>query len=251
MGLNATIFPDLDVPTLDVDFTRWVPTTMDRQAGAVMASYVEELDRRLEVTAWRDAGRRIVIAHSFGGMLALAWWLHHGGAGPSRIDGLVLIGTTAGPMFDVVQTRLFRLGTGDVRLPVTPFMGLWNTPALTRALHRLLGGRNEPERVDFRTLRHHGDLAVGLASWRGTDWRARRAHRLAMWGFDVRNQLRDVTVPTVVLHGSRDRLFTTDTAADLAHRLPGAEFRLIEDAGHLLPLTHGEEVQRAVQDFWD
>ncbi len=251
MGLNATIFPDLDVPTLDVDFTRWVPTTMDCHTGAVMASYVEELDRQLDVEAWRDAGRRIVIAHSFGGMLALAWWLHHGGAGPAQIDGLVLIGATAGPMFDVVRACLFAVGSGDVRFPVTPFLGLWNTRALTRALHRLVGGRSEPEHVDFRTLRYRGDLVVGLASWRGTDWRARRAHRLAMWGFDVRNQLQDMAVPTIVLHGDRDRLFTTATAADLAHRLPGAEFRLVADAGHLLPLTHGAEVQRAARSFWD
>jgi pimeloyl-ACP methyl ester carboxylesterase len=104
-------------------------------------------------------------------------------------------------------------------------------------------------KVDFRTLRHRSDLAVGLAGWRNTDWRARMAYRQAMDGFDVRHRLPEIGVPTVVLHGTRDRLFPLQAARRLAEGLPNAELRVIPGAGHVLPLTHGESVLLAVRDL--
>jgi 3-oxoadipate enol-lactonase/4-carboxymuconolactone decarboxylase len=76
-----------------------------------------------------------------------------------------------------------------------------------------------------------------------------RSYRCAMRGFDVRGMLGDIGVPTIVLHGTEDTLFATSVAEDLARRLPDAELRLVEGAGHVLSLTHGEEVRRAVGDL--
>src|SRR5688572_32538775 len=77
MTLNATIFPAFPFPTITADFTRLVlgrngasPALAARRMGV----YVDLLDEILTAEPAWHAERRIVIAHSFGGMLALAWW---------------------------------------------------------------------------------------------------------------------------------------------------------------------------------
>ena len=72
-----------------------------------------------------------------------------------------------------------------------------------------------------------------------------------MKGFDVRTRLHEIHVPTIVLHGTADSLFALRTAEKLAAGLPRAELRVVEGAGHGLPLTHGGEVVRAVRDLAD
>lgn len=251
MTLNASIFPDLDVPTVAVDFNE---LALGRDGRAVidarMDVYRRLLDDLLDRRPEWDAPRRFVIAHSFGGMLALHWLLAHGGAGIARIDGLLLIATTAGRMFDVVRLRLGRLGGREHRLPVNYLMPIWNTRVVTRAVKRMMtGGSLAAERVNFRSLDDRSDLALDVAGWRNTDWRAMRSYRSAMRGFDVRDRLGEITVPTIVLHGTEDGLFPLSVARDLAGRLPRAELRIVPGAAHGLPLTHGPVVQRALRDL--
>ncbi len=251
MALNASIFPALELPTLAVDFNELALA----RGGAAAAHEGMELYRRMldefldGMAPWAGA-HRIVIAHSFGGMLALHWLLTHRCQGVARIDGLVLVATSAGPMFDVVRLRVGRVRGRERRLPLKHLMPVWNTRLVTRAVKRALTrGSLAPRRVDFRALGDRSDFAVDLAGWRNTGWRAMRSYRCAMRGFDVRGMLGDIGVPTIVLHGTEDTLFPTSVAEDLARRLPDAELRLVEGAGHVLSLTHGEEVRRAVGDL--
>jgi pimeloyl-ACP methyl ester carboxylesterase len=250
MTLNASIFPPLEVPTVAVDFTRLVVGDdgwSAELAAKRMGFYVERLVERLAAEpAWATARRRVVVAHSFGGFLALAWLLGCAGDPAARIDGLVLMGTSAGPMYDVVRLRLLGGERWAVRVPVGRLMPLWNNPFITRALGEWSERRDRLETVDFQALPDRSDLAVGLAGWRNTDWRARRSYRFAMDGFDVRERLGAITVPAVVLHGTRDVYFPLDVARDLAGRLPRAKLRVVPGAAHMLPLTHGQEVLAAV-----
>jgi pimeloyl-ACP methyl ester carboxylesterase len=70
-----------------------------------------------------------------------------------------------------------------------------------------------------------------------------------MRGFDVRDRLTAITVPTVVLHGEHDCYFTVSSARALASALPRGELRVIPGAGHVLSLTHGDAVRGAVRDL--
>lgn len=252
MTLNATVFPDLGVPAVSADFTRlvvgedgWSPELASRR----MRFYADLLAARLRGEPAWGAERRIVVGHSFGGMLALAFLLAHSRDPIARVDGLVLIGTTAGPMFDVARLRVATLGRWEWRIPVTGLLRLWNHPAVTRAASRVLGNGADATQVDFRTLPRQSDLAVGIAGWRNTDWRARRSFRVAMEGFDVRQQLRELNVPAVVLHGTRDVFFPMSVGEDLARRLPRGELRPVPGAAHVLPLTHPDAVVRAVREL--
>jgi pimeloyl-ACP methyl ester carboxylesterase len=196
---------------------------------------------------WQAAARRIVLGHSFGGMLALSWLL---GRPETRIDGLVLIATTAGPMFRAVRLRIAWWRQHDLRVGIGAVFPFWDTPVVTRGLHWLLNrGRPAGAPVDFRALPYTDDVRVGLAGWQATDWRARRGFRHAMEGFDVRARLGELAVPTVVLHGDRDCYFPLAGARALALALPRAELRVAAGAGHVLPLTHGDAVLGALRDL--
>jgi pimeloyl-ACP methyl ester carboxylesterase len=56
----------------------------------------------------------------------------------------------------------------------------------------------------------------------------------APWGFDPR----DVTVPTLLLHGEQDRIAPSAHALWLARHCPNAELRLHPDDGHISVLRH-------------
>jgi len=252
MTLNGSFFPALPMPstTLELCRTAFGPDGGQR-AEEGMRPYVDLLDAHLiSDQRWRDA-RRLVVGHSFGGMLAMAWYLSHRGRGVAAIDGLVLASTTAGPMYDCVQLLLGRIGTADVRVPAAPLLPVWNHPSITRLAKRLLGGGLEVTPVDFQVIHPPTDFRLDLAGWHNTDWRAMRSYRFAMKGFDVRTRLHEIHVPTIVLHGTADSLFALRTAEMLAAGLPHAELRVVEGAGHGLPLTHGGEVVRAVRDLAD
>ena len=161
-----------------------------------------------------------------------------------------MIATTAGPMFGRLRLRVGHFFGREWRLGVGPLLPLWNTPLITRTVKRILtGGRLEAERVDFTTLTRRTDIALDLAGWRNTGWRAMRSYRLAMQGFDVRDRLPEIDIPTIVLHGTDDSLFSVKEAEELARRLPTATLRIVEGAAHGLPLTHGEYVREAVREL--
>jgi len=243
MTLNGSIFPRLDHDTLAVDFCRFVPEGPDRTV--TMDTYVSQLETVLQSDPLWQRPRRIVVGHSFGGMLALHWLLERRPLRES-ISGLVLVAASPGPLFGSVTLRV----GSRLRLPLAPLMGLWNLVVVTRAAKAVLSpSRREEGQVDFRSLRRQTDAAVDRAGWRNTDWRSMRAFRLALDGFDCRDRLGEVDVPTIVLHGNRDSLFAPTVARELAGRMPAAELRMVEGAAHILPLTHGDAVASAVRDL--
>jgi len=215
-----------------------------------MGFYVDQLASFLAGEASWHVRPRIVVGHSFGGMLALSWLLSQSGGGPGPIDGLVLVATSAGPLFDRVRFRLGGVGSREWRLGLKRPLTAWNRPLVTQLVKAMTSGfADHVGRIDFGSLRRRTDLAVDLAGWRNTDWRAMRSFRFALAGFDVRDRLAEIMVPTIVIHGTRDLLFAVDVAEDLAAGLPNADLRIVAGAGHALPLTHGKEVVRAVHEL--
>jgi len=250
--MNSTIMPDLEATSISLDFNELTngPVAESGPDTAVMESYVELLNTFIEGEEdWR-ARPRIIVGHSFGGMLALSWILSNQRTGVTPVDGLVLIAASAGPLFNRVRLRLGSMANREWRLPLRIPLAMWNRPSVTRFVKFLTSGlRQRIGQVDFGSLRRRTDFAMDLAGWRNTDWRAMRSFRFALTGFDIRDRLAEITVPTIVLHGTHDSLFSVDVAEDLAAGLPDAELRIVEGAGHGLPLTHGEEVVRAVGEL--
>ena len=114
MTLNRTIFPDLGERCIGPDFSRLVvgsdgtsPELLRRRMGFYSGLLDSFLDQTLE---WQ-APAKLIVAHSFGGMLALRWLADQGVESATRVSGLVLIATTAGPMYDQLSLRLGRMGS--------------------------------------------------------------------------------------------------------------------------------------------
>ncbi len=108
---------------------------------------------------------------------------------------------------------------------------MWYAPAYPDA---------HPERVaeDLRVARAQPDRPVG----------GRRQWE-AMVGWDAYDRLPANTSPTLVLHGTEDRMIAAANAEILAGAIPGAELVWLEGAGHVYNWEQPERADGAVLDF--
>jgi pimeloyl-ACP methyl ester carboxylesterase len=67
-------------------------------------------------------------------------------------------------------------------------------------------------------------------------------------GIDLRPQVSQITLPTLIVHGAKDRIVPVEAAGWLASQMPNSRLCIIEDAGHVPTLTHPREVADAIND---
>lgn len=68
-------------------------------------------------------------------------------------------------------------------------------------------------------------------------------------GLDLRPRLSEVTVPTLLVHGSADFIPLTE-AEDMAAHIPNSELIVMEGSGHLPGMIRGAEVGQAINAFF-
>ena len=78
---------------------------------------------------------------------------------------------------------------------------------------------------------------------------AYRAQLAAYRAFDIGDRLEEIRAPTLVMAGDSDILIPPENGLILAEKIPGAELRIIEGAGHLFWISHPEETVEAVVGF--
>jgi pimeloyl-ACP methyl ester carboxylesterase len=78
---------------------------------------------------------------------------------------------------------------------------------------------------------------------------AERLHYLASEGHDAWDQLPSIAAPTLVIHGSDDRLNPTANAPLLAERISGAELYIVQGGRHYYFEEFREEASRVVLGF--
>ena len=182
-----------------------------------------------------------VVANSMGGLFAMAFAAAH----PERVDQLILVGAPA--------------GSEDHPLP-NSVRGLVN-PVLSSLVVRLME-RSTPEsgrKFMGRDLVVHperiarADLEIGAATARAN---ARRWRRFARWVVDGRQVRSDVgfddivaaiRAPTTIVWGARDAFGTVPAGERLAVDL-GADFHVVDDAGHLPWYDDPSAVTRMILD---
>ncbi len=158
-----------------------------------------------------------LLGHSMGGMISRRIVL----AQPQRIDALVLMGTSPGPL-PSLDSALAELAAGimldegkDVLKPLLDEAGTLESPAHVR----LLAERPELEEYEQR------------------NWEALSP---VMWATMLReivhqpqqlDLLAALRCPTLVIVGEQDTAFL-DASRDMAGTIPGAELVVVRDAGH-------------------
>jgi pimeloyl-ACP methyl ester carboxylesterase len=67
--------------------------------------------------------------------------------------------------------------------------------------------------------------------------------------FDASGRVRSIDAPTLVIHGSEDRLVPVANARALARAVPRSRLRVLEGAGHLVFIEEAEKVNEEVTSF--
>jgi pimeloyl-ACP methyl ester carboxylesterase len=152
-----------------------------------------------------------LVGISMGGVLALQITLNH----PQWISRLVLVNTFA--HLNVTSPRLIPYYL--VRYILVHTLGL---PTQAKAVARRLFPYPEQE-----VLRQGLIEQISQA-----DPRAYRAAMRALARFDVRNRLREICCPTLVISGDRDTTVPIETQRYLVQNIANARHSVILDAGH-------------------
>jgi len=188
----------------------------DPPGPADMATFVEDATAVLDDC---EVDRAHLYGLSFGGMVALETALTH----PSRVHTLILAATHAGPTHTVA-----------VDGPTVPKGEPW------RVLYASGFPEAHPEHV--REDLDGGGTRLQHKSGERRQWEA-------MQGWDAFERLGQVSVPTLVLHGTEDRLIAPENARILAEGIPDAELHWLEGAGHMYHSEQAAAADAAVLDF--
>jgi pimeloyl-ACP methyl ester carboxylesterase len=108
-----------------------------------------------------------------------------------------------------------------------------------------------PYNYGLRCRRHHLDrIAVDIEHRLELPYskRAYRAQLFAAATHDSLHALRRVAVPTLVVHGSEDRVIPVANADLLANAIPGAERCVLEETGHIY-MTEEPTVDETIAAF--
>jgi pimeloyl-ACP methyl ester carboxylesterase len=182
-----------------------------------IAAYADAVERELE---GRGIDGAILCGNSMGGAIALEIGLR---ANP-RVGAIVMLGSgsklrVAPALFESLE-RDFEAGA--------------------RSLAALFFAVPSPDLVDASVAEM---LAVGqtqtIADFRACD------------AFDATERLDGLTLPLLALTGEQDRLTPPKYAAFLADRVPGAEARILPNAGHLAMVERPDETNAALRAFVD
>jgi proline iminopeptidase len=180
-----------------------------------------------------------VLGHSWGGVLAMEYATRH----PEHVSHLVLMNTA--PVWRDGWIAL-RLHLAQIRSP--------SAIARMRELEPMieagdLNAEREYHRLHFAVTVADADLLDRIVERLRTHFTSRTmrlaraiedhlyAHTARLPGYDLRPLLRELAVPTLVLHGERD-FIPIDVAREVAGAIPGARLVVVPGAGHF---TYAEQ----------
>jgi 3-oxoadipate enol-lactonase len=176
------------------------------------------------------AAKPILVGHSIGGMIVQQLLAKH-----PPIAGAVVLAQTS-PAFGkpdgdwqqaFIEARLGPLDRGETLASLAPSL-----------VKELVG--DDPD-ADGMELARDCMASVPEATYRAT--------MLALMGFDLRDALRDIAVPTLVLSGSKDKNAPAPMMAKMASYIPSATYVELEGVGHLVNLERPATFNAALDQF--
>src|SRR5258706_5938716 len=176
------------------------------------------------------ATKPILVGHSIGGMIVQQLLAKNPG-----IAGAVVLAQTS-PAFgkpdgdwqkSFIDARLGPLDRGETMVSLAPTL-----------VRELIG--DDPDASGMELARDCM-ASVPEASY--------RASMLALLGFDQRQALKDIKLPTLVLSGSKDKNAPAPMMAKMASFMPAASYVELENVGHLVNLERPAVFNAALDQF--
>jgi pimeloyl-ACP methyl ester carboxylesterase len=202
-------------------------------------------DRQLqavhEVIEKLHLGPPILVGHSYGGAISLAYAERH----PSEVRGLVLVDAAATCTHNSAFVRAQARFVKFIELPVisqladVTFSQLLRTASADPAESEAFS----PNGVNQR--HHERVLAINL---KHGNLEAYSGETVAANGVieGVNRGLGGIHVPAIVVQGAQDKLVKPECGRRLAASLPHARLQMVP-GGHMVPYTHPAAVAAAVQ----
>jgi 3-oxoadipate enol-lactonase len=154
---------------------------------------------------------------------------------PQKLDKLILMSSFCHktPYYNAIETAWWRaLETGgyslmlDVMLPTVLSEEYFRNPLIPIELMKQ--ARQES----------NDDAAALFKLMKATKERA-----------DFREKLKNISTPTLVIHGEKDTLFPLHMGKAVAENIPGAKFEVIVGAGHTLNLEAVPQMSGLIRNF--
>lgn len=196
-------------------------------ASVSIAALAEALQQFIEQLG---AARPILVGHSIGGMIVQKWLVRS-----QELAHAVVLAQTS-PAFgkadgdwqkSFIAARLGPLDRGETMKSLAPSL-----------VKELVGDDPDPNGME---LARECMGSVPEASY--------RAMMLALIGFDQRSTLGDISVPTLLLSGSKDNNAPAPMMAKTATYIPGADYVELAGVGHLANLERPDTFDEALGRF--
>ncbi len=191
---------------------------------AALASALQDFLQQVGAT------KPILVGHSIGGMIVQQLL-----AKSPDVAGAVVLAQTS-PAFGkpdgdwqkaFIEARLGPLDRGETLVSLAPSL-----------VKELVGDKPD---VSGMELARDCMASVPEATYRAT--------MLALMGFDLRDALKNIAVPTLVLSGSKDNNAPAPMMAKMANYIPSATYVELEGVGHLANLERPGEFNAALDGF--
>ncbi|MBR1167325.1 alpha/beta fold hydrolase [Bradyrhizobium liaoningense] len=191
---------------------------------AALAEALQQFIEQLGVS------RPVLVGHSIGGMIVQKWLVQS----PKLARAVVLAQTS--PAFGkadgdwqktFIAARLGPLDRGETMKSLAPSL-----------VRELVGDDPDPNGME---VARECMGSVPEASY--------RAMMLALIGFDQRSTLGNISVPTLLLSGSKDNNAPAPMMAKTATFIPGAEYVALAGVGHLANLERPDAFDEALGRF--
>ena len=179
-----------------------------------------------------------LVGHSMGGFISTDAVT----AAPQRFSTLTLV-AAAGITFAAMSDSRKSVTSAAIKM-IRPLMA----NRVDRALHR-----KRLRVASFSGLVAHPSLIDREILWELARYAATAPGMIeatdALYGYDSRERLAEIGIPTLVIWGRKDRLVPVAAAHDYLRRIPGARLSIIDDTGHMVQMERPARFNREVGQF--